>query len=638
MEMCNRAPRDAAVALCVLPIRIAPRYIVASMLGGRALRGWRWMGRLLLVLVCLRFPAAARAQVGDANCDGTVDAVDVDAASSLMFSPSVVFDCPRADANADGRLTSADLTAIVRIFAPPARGPVVSYLGLATPDGRPLGPVDTWLGRPVFFRPVGSGFQLVVEGRAGANDQRPGSVVFASDPRDPSKRPDLQVLVQRPLGDGSPEVCAGGVPGFDPPDFGPALAVSQAINDLGCNFTLSMQGGCTVNSYGQPSLVNRTSQIQYCATISRALAFPFGDTIVAVRLRDTSGVLGPIESIVVRVGASSPTATATAAVSPSASPTLSRTPTLFRSATPSHTAPPTDTPVGPTATRSASPTPPASITPTRTITATSASRSPSPTPSRSRSPSQASPSPTSPVSTPTRSPTVRPTATATRTVPAAPSPTRTATRTATRTTSPTATQGADTTRGPLITYFGLTRADDTPIEPTGTNAEGIPVFSRLSGAGFSLVIEGRPGNSGSPVGSASFREGGAPDLLVVVSRPLGDGSPSVCDRLPPNTGGVPAIEPPDFTDRPEVIAALNDLGCRFLDGAGQPRARNRNDACILRGDGSFDFANSSSTVQFCGFVDIPIRFPPGDTVVTARLRDTAGNLGPAARIVVRVAP
>lgn len=35
-------------------------------------------------------------------------------------------------------------------------------------------------------------------------------------------------------------------------------------------------------------------------------------------------------------------------------------------------------------------------------------------------------------------------------------------------------------------------------------------------------------------------------------------------------------------------------------------------------------------------VDASMSFPQGETLLTARVRDDAGNLGPAARIVVRI--
>lgn len=172
----------------------------------------------------------------------------------------------------------------------------------------------------------------------------------------------------------------------------------------------------------------------------------------------------------------------------------------------------------------------------------------------------------------------------------------------------------------------------------GTTADGTPIFHRPSGAGFSIVVEARPGSSGTAVGTVTYRENGPPDLQMLVSRPLGNGSREVCDRLPPHAGGVPAVEPPVFDDSPAVIDALNDLGCRFRDGTGQPRGRSRSDACILKPDGGFDFGSPDSTVQFCGFIDATTRFPNGDVRITVRIRDELGRTGPTAAILVRVQP
>ena len=108
----------------------------------------------------------------------------------------------------------------------------------------------------------------------------------------------------------------------------------------------------------------------------------------------------------------------------------------------------------------------------------------------------------------------------------------------------------------------------------------------------------------------------------------------VCDRLAP-AGGVPAIDPPNFDPTQNIINTVNDLACRFLDGAGNPVGRG-GDACVLFPSGEFHFVNPQTTLQFCGFIDRPLEFQPGDTLVTVQLRDTDGNLGPSAQIVVRV--
>jgi hypothetical protein len=192
----------------------------------------------------------------------------------------------------------------------------------------------------------------------------------------------------------------------------------------------------------------------------------------------------------------------------------------------------------------------------------------------------------------------------------------------------------------VITFFGVTRADDTLVASSGTTPDGIPVYERLSGAGFSLVVEGQPGPSGAPVGRSAFASDGTSfaDLQIEVSRPLGNGSAVVCDRSGPMAGGVPAIDPPRFDDTPAVIAAANDLSCRFLDGSDMPVARNRDEACIMFPHGDLHFANPASTAEFCGFVTRFMEFPTGDTLVTARLRDQGANAGTPAQIVVRVSP
>ena len=82
----------------------------------------------------------------------------------------------------------------------------------------------------------------------------------------------------------------------------------------------------------------------------------------------------------------------------------------------------------------------------------------------------------------------------------------------------------------------------------------------------------------------------------------------------------------------------SDLGCRFVDGAVLPAARNcsPNNACLLMENGDFGCAGAGSSAQFCGFISQNLAFPSGDTLVTARVRDVTGNLGPPARILVRV--
>lgn len=178
------------------------------------------------------------------------------------------------------------------------------------------------------------------------------------------------------------------------------------------------------------------------------------------------------------------------------------------------------------------------------------------------------------------------------------------------------------------------------VPSTETTPDGVPVYTRPTGAGFSLVVEGESGTSNSPVGRSAFASDATslPDLQVEVSRPLGNGSAAVCDRSGTTAGGIPAIDPPNFDETPMVVAAVNDLSCRFVNGGDMPVARTRDEACVLFPSGDFHFVSADSTVEFCGFVTRVMEFPSGDTLVTVRLRDQDGNAGPPAQIVLRIGP
>ncbi len=219
-------------------------------------------------------------------------------------------------------------------------------------------------------------------------------------------------------------------------------------------------------------------------------------------------------------------------------------------------------------------------------------------------------------------------------------PQATATAIGTATTRPTPTRTPDVSQGPKVTFFGLTRADGSLLPASGTASDGSPLFTRTGGSGFALVVEGRPGASGSPVGTSSYTEdlSGLPDLQIVTSRALGNGSSAVCDLLPPNAGGVPAVDPPNLGD-PANLRAINDFACRFRDGVGDPLAiTDRNNACVLYPSGDYNFVDETSTTEYCSAVSSTFALAVGDTRLTARLRDVAGNVGGSASIVVRVLP
>lgn len=195
--------------------------------------------------------------------------------------------------------------------------------------------------------------------------------------------------------------------------------------------------------------------------------------------------------------------------------------------------------------------------------------------------------------------------------------------------------------GPIIGFFGLVLPNDQLIDPDGVDPMGVPIYERPFGSGFSLVVEAGRVPPNPNVGSFAFDQFGRPDLQIQVNRPLGNGSALVCDdgKFQFEIGGVPAINPPNFADGQNISDRLNDFGCRFLNGAGQPVARACTDkfACIRFDNGGFGCVSPNAQRQFCGQISQNLEFPVGDTLVTARVRDVEGNLGPPAQLIVRVA-
>lgn len=333
-----------------------------------------------------------------------------------------------------------------------------------------------------------------------------------------------------------------------------------------------------------------------------------------------------------------PSATASRTLSPSRTATRTATVTYTRTATStprpflSVTASPTRTPTRtrvPSRTATESPTPTATRTPSSTRTAT-ATPLPSGTPTATRTATE------TPTVTPSRTPS------STRTPTATPTPSRTATSTLTRTITATPTVTGTPTHTvppePFITFFGVARADGTVVEtPTAMLRPGVPIYERPR-FGFFLVVEGQPGATGARMGTSAYEwdpddPSELPDVQVIVSRPLGNGSAAVCDDLPDNRGGVPATV--EFTLDQAMADAVNDLGCRFKDGKGEPGGRGASDACTRLRNGIDAFWGEGTTVQFCSLIDRPFEFPSGDTLVRARLRDEAGHVSHESALVVR---
>jgi hypothetical protein len=187
----------------------------------------------------------------------------------------------------------------------------------------------------------------------------------------------------------------------------------------------------------------------------------------------------------------------------------------------------------------------------------------------------------------------------------------------------------------VATAFNVVRTPDDVTE------DGVPVYTRPAPQGFIIFIEGREGTSGASLGECGVLnpvtqrinpcDSDRPDVQVVVDRPLGNGSPAVCDRTAPLIGGVPGIDPPSFANTPAITDALTDLACRFDEHP------NFSDSCTLDALGRFNYFDPRAEGQFCiPAVGTELMLSSGDTKFVARLRDLAGNIGNEVSIVIRV--
>ena len=195
--------------------------------------------------------------------------------------------------------------------------------------------------------------------------------------------------------------------------------------------------------------------------------------------------------------------------------------------------------------------------------------------------------------------------------------------------------------GADVSFVGVARPFGRLQEPSGfTPVERWPIFERPFGHKFWIVIEGKPGPSRRTVGRSAFsyspfNPAVRPDLQVIVSRPLGDGSRAVCDDRLPDLGGVPVSA--SFDETQAISNAMNDFACRFVNGDREPLGRiNSEQSCFESEDSVPRFANPASRIQFCALLAPGFEFPVGDTTVTVRLRDSAGDTGPPASLIIHV--
>lgn len=185
-------------------------------------------------------------------------------------------------------------------------GPVITHFGGARADGYPVQPAGVEKGIPTYLSQSGAGFIIVVEAKPGLGGHEVGRRVYVHFPDDPSARPDLEIISNRPLGDGSRAVCdrlrpnIGGVPATS--SFAETPEVTAAINDFSCRFEThnDNDSACTVNQAGDFAFVNPETTQQFCMVVARAWAFPVGDTILTVRVRDVKGNPGPPKQLRIR--------------------------------------------------------------------------------------------------------------------------------------------------------------------------------------------------------------------------------------------------------------------------------------------------------------------------------------------------
>lgn len=153
-------------------------------------------------------------------------------------------------------------------------------------------------------------------------------------------------------------------------------------------------------------------------------------------------------------------------------------------------------------------------------------------------------------------------------------------------------------------------------------------------AGAETVVEGRHGTSGQPVGSTLLPQNATdrPDVWIESDQPLGLNPTALVECRNPGAlpGGVPAINPPSFGPDQTITDAITDYACRFV------RFSPSAPCTFIDATGEAKLVNANSEVQFCTDASLSIAFPLGDSHLSVELRDSVGNLGPTAQVVVRV--
>lgn len=195
-------------------------------------------------------------------------------------------------------------------------------------------------------------------------------------------------------------------------------------------------------------------------------------------------------------------------------------------------------------------------------------------------------------------------------------------------------------KGPTITHFGIIDPAGVPLPPIAYDPAGRPIFNYETGQGLSLVAEARAGSNRVRPGESTIPDStGDPDVQMILSQAIGDGSAAVCDTVEPNIGGVPATVPFSFDESPAARDHIHDLGCRFDDGKGRRLGRRDPlEACTFTGQNfGYSFVDQNSTIQYCtSRFESAWALAEGDTTVAAQVKDLAGNFGETREIVVRI--
>lgn len=196
-------------------------------------------------------------------------------------------------------------------------GPEITYFGIATADNHVRTPTgETPDGVPIFTFPNPFGFIIVAEGRTGTSGRPLAVCGVGGGAPCGDGRAAMEIIADRPLGNGSAAVCdihppnTGGVPAVPALDFGLPQA-TDPINDLACRFEIHAPSteACTLNEQGIPGWVRNDpgdpvkSSMQYCSQLVLGGQYPFpsGLTRLKLQIQDASGNVGNQAQIAIQV-------------------------------------------------------------------------------------------------------------------------------------------------------------------------------------------------------------------------------------------------------------------------------------------------------------------------------------------------